>query len=182
VSSVYFLQFFCYTDAVAWELIRKLDENTGEYRAASGKEAVLYIPGNKMGKKPFTFAKAPEGAVAPWNSETGTATINKRWEDVREAAAQALMSHPDARTAKDGLRTMYEAQVELASTPEAGSAATGAAKFVVEGYAGKAEKKSILDQPAIAIEISNDGVAQIMANSVKKLTEEIVEGEFTEEE
>jgi hypothetical protein len=163
---------------MAWELIREIDKNTAEYRAASGKMAVLYVPGNSS----MTFAKAPEGAMEPWNSETGTETIKNRWDDVREAAAKALMSHPDARTAKDGLKTMYEAQVELASTPEAGSAATGAAKFVVEGYAGKEQKKNRLDQPAIAIEISNDGVAQIMAASVKKLTEEIVDGEFREED
>ena len=94
--------------------------------------------------------------------ETARQMANKRWERARQAVKDALMAHPDSATDTQGLQMIAEAQVELASSSEAGSQATRAAKFIWEkgGYDTPPQQVS---EPSISIEIRSDEVAEALA-------------------
>ena len=79
-----------------------------------------------------TYDKAVGRIVAgsPWSSEDARRLANRRHEMARRAVADALRTQPDCRTSADGLKIIAQAQIELASNPEAGRAATAAAQFI----------------------------------------------------
>ena len=100
------------------------------------------------------------------DSDTARQMANKRWERARQAVKDALMAHPDAATDTQGLQMIAEAQVELASSPEAGSPATRAAQFIWEkgGYDSPTQRVS---QPSISIEIRSERVAEALAERIR---------------
>lgn len=145
-----------------------------------GRTVRKYPDGALRDDKGHYVKRSPQ-APPLYDSQSG-AIARQGQVDGQRAMRKALMLHPDAGTPEDGLVMIAEHQIELASSGEKGS--TPAAEFVWDkgGYNPAKEKKGILDQPAISLEISNEGVAHIMAASVKRVAEDVVEGEFTEEE
>ena len=107
----------------------------------------------------------PEGAAPLWDSEGSLKANEKRWKMAEVAADEALMSHPDMRSPKDGLKSIFENQIVLANSPDAGSAATGAARFVIE-KGGYDRKGGANDAPTMSIEIRSERVAEALAKRI----------------
>ena len=109
------------------------------------------------------------------SSEDGRRLAQRRHEMARAAVAAALRTQPDCRTSADGLKIIALAQIELASNPEAGRAATAAAQFIWK--AGDfMPARDVAQGPLIQVNVV------IQGDVARQLGEigEIVEGEVHE--
>ena len=81
------------------------------------------------------LARRHPASMALFDSETGTAVINGRYREVREAREQALILagkqlNPAVATVADAAALITKAQFELATSPDWAGASTNAAKYI----------------------------------------------------
>ena len=133
-----------------------------------------YATGNSLGKHPGSLSPGNSHAI---NKDNAQAMQERRAEKRRDAIRDALMAHPDASTDSDGLRMIAEAQVTLASDPDAGHASTGAAKFIYNAGDYWKDDRGKIPQMAIQVNIGQSVIDQALT-----LSENIVMLDETENE